>query len=215
MTNENKTNQTSAQTNQTNQQQTNQANVQGSAQGSAQGNQANNQQVQQMIKQGTEAKTVVNGKVVPLKQVQVAEELFNQQNTQTGIQDHHNNQTEAVQSGQIAQQNVFGQNMQQALSEAMTSMESAKSFMNQANVQSGQQHLESFMQQAQQEIESAQQQIQRATAQMQNRAQQSQQQSSANGMPEVLAQHVEDAEAVQKSVESSQARAKARATKKD
>ena len=209
MTNENKTtnqaNQTGAQTNQTNQQAFQQANNQS--------NQANNQQVQQMIQQSTEAKTVVNGKVVPLKQVQVAEELFNQQNTQTGIQQHHDNSTEAVQSGQVAQQNVFGQNMQQALSEAMTSMENAKSFMNQANVQSGQQHLESFMQQAQQEIQSAQQQIQRATAQMQN--QQAQQQSSASGMPEVLAQHVEDAEAVQKSVESSQARAKARATKKD
>ena len=212
MTNENKTtnqaNQTSAQTNQTNAQ-TNQASQQ-----NVQSNQANNQQVQQMIQQSTEAKTVVNGKVVPLKQVQVAEELFNQQNTQTGIQDHHDNSTEAVQSGQVAQ-NLFGQNMQQALSEAMTSMESAKSLMNQANVQSGQSHLDSFMQQAQEQIQQAQQQIQRATAQMQNQQAQSQQQSSANGMPEVLAQHVEDAEAVQKSVESSQARAKARTNKKD
>jgi hypothetical protein len=202
MTNEN--NQTNAQANQTNQQQSNQANVQSNNQAGAQGNQANNQQVQQMIQQQNELKTVVNGKVVPLQEAQVGEELFNNQNTQTGIQDHHDNTTEAVQSGQVAQ------NMQQAFSEAMTNLENAKSFMNQANVQSGQQHLESFMKQAQQEIQQAQQQIQRATANMQNQQAQNQQQSSTQGMPETLAQQVQDSESIQNTLNT---KAKARGKK--
>lgn len=101
-------------------------------------NQASNQENHQANQQGVQQnhsedlqKTVVNGKVVSLKQAQQMEEQFNKQSNQTGIQAHHNNQSESVPAGQNAQNqnmNVQGQNQQQ--------------YVNQANVQSGQSHLE-------------------------------------------------------------------------
>jgi hypothetical protein len=94
-----------------------------------QANQQNNQQANQQNSQDLQ-KTVVNGKVVSLKQAQQIEEQFNQQQAQqTGIQAHHNNDSESVPAGQVAQnQNM----MQQAEQQAM---------INQTNLQSGQSHL--------------------------------------------------------------------------
>jgi hypothetical protein len=91
-------------------------------------NQANQQANQQNVK--VDQKTVVNGKVVSLKQAQQMEEQFNQQQgQQTGIQAHHNNDSESVPAGQVAQ----NQNMVQAEQQQV---------VNQTNLQSGQSHLE-------------------------------------------------------------------------
>jgi hypothetical protein len=95
-------------------------------QASSKANQQTNQQTSQELQ-----KTVVNGKVVSLKQAQQIEEQFNQQGQQTGIQAHHNNDSESVPAGQVAQ----NQNMVQSHSEQ-------QAVINQTNLQSGQSHLE-------------------------------------------------------------------------
>lgn len=92
---------------------------------SVQTNQKNNQSNQQVG-----AKTVVNGKVVPLAQAQQMTEAFEMQNTSTGIQQHHDNSSESVKAGEVGQM-VQSQNQ-----------DGVASFMKQANVQSGQSHLE-------------------------------------------------------------------------
>lgn len=92
------------------------------------------QQAYQQIKKDVEPKTVVNGKVVPLKAAQAAEAAFSVKNTQTGVQAHHDNSTEAVPAGGLAQQKVQSQSQQQA--------------QYQANAQSGQQALEKELQAA-------------------------------------------------------------------
>ena len=75
------------------------------AQNQAQQNQATNQtnQKNQAAAKYAEAKTVVNGQEVSVQQAQAAEEAFNKQNNQTGVQAHHDNSSEAVQAGQTAQ----------------------------------------------------------------------------------------------------------------
>lgn len=88
------------------------------------------QKAYQQIKQEAEAKTVVNGKVVSLKAAQAAQAAFSAKNTQTGIQPHHANNTEAVPAGGLAQQKNIG--MQQARQQEQ------QGAINQANVQSGQ-----------------------------------------------------------------------------
>ncbi len=71
--------------------------------------QANTQKSEELAKAHQEAakavepKTVVNGKVVSLKAAQAAEAYHSANATQTGIQEHHANNTEAVQAGQVAQ----------------------------------------------------------------------------------------------------------------
>src|SRR4249919_1425034 len=75
-----------------------------------------------------EAKTVVNGKVVSLQEALQAEKALNQQNKQTGVTEAHNNHTEAVQAGEVAQN-------------AQVQQEQTYS-IKQANVQSGQAELE-------------------------------------------------------------------------
>ncbi|HSW76107.1 MAG TPA: hypothetical protein VLG50_03640 [Candidatus Saccharimonadales bacterium] len=87
--------------------------------------------------EASERKTVVNGKVVPLKQAQAAEAAFNATVKQTGVQAHHANTTEAVQAGQVASQQT------NAASQA------AQQTVKQANVQSAQAHMEQHMQTAQ------------------------------------------------------------------
>ncbi len=83
--------------------------AQSQAQSQAQNNQATNEtvnqyeQLAQNIAKSNEAKTLVNGQEVTLQEAKSAEESFNKQNTQTGIQAHHDNSTEAVQAGQVAQ----------------------------------------------------------------------------------------------------------------
>jgi hypothetical protein len=77
-----------------------------------------------------EAKTVVNGKIVKLEDALEAEKAMNQQNKQTGVTDIYNNDTEAVQAGEVAQN---AQGLQQNQEEQT---------IKQTNVQSGQAELE-------------------------------------------------------------------------
>jgi hypothetical protein len=92
-----------------------------------QNNHAQNEQIQK----AAEAKTVINGKTIPLKQAQAAEEAAAQQNTKTGIQQHHDNSSEAVQAGQM------GSNQ--------ASQETSEFQVKQVNIQSGQQHMQQHM----------------------------------------------------------------------
>lgn len=92
--------------------------------GQAKNNETQNQgQVQ-------EAKTVVNGKVVPLSQAQQMEQQAAQQATQTGIQAQHDNNTQAVQAGQVAS--------------GAQPMEDEALRIKQGNVQSGQMNQSQF-----------------------------------------------------------------------
>jgi hypothetical protein len=93
----------------------------------------NNSAQNQQIAQAAEAKTVMNGKTIPLKQAQAAEEAAAQQNTQTGIQAHHDNSSEAVQAGKM------GSNQ--------AAQETSQFQVKQVNVQSGQQDMQQFMNQ--------------------------------------------------------------------
>ena len=100
-------------------------------------NQANNQINQEELQKASEFKTVVNGKIVPLKEAQMAEQRAAQQaEKKTGIQAHHDNNTQAVEAGQMA---------------SGTSMNQTQETLNvkQVNVQSGQAHLDQHMNQAQ------------------------------------------------------------------
>ena len=103
------------------------------AQNQAQQNQATNQaanqanQKNQAAAKYAEAKTVVNGQEVSVQQAQAAAEAFDKQNNQTGIQQHHDNSSEAVQAGQTAKN--------------AASMNESKLNLKQVNMQSGQSHL--------------------------------------------------------------------------
>ena len=77
-----------------------------------------------------EAKTVVNGKTVPLQDALQAEQSLNQQAKQTGVTEAHNNHTEAVQAGEVAQ-NAQGLQQNQEVQA-----------VKQSDVQSGQAELE-------------------------------------------------------------------------
>ena len=91
-----------------------------------------------------ETYTVINGKRVSLKQAQAAQEAQEAAATKTGIQEAHNNHTEAVKAGAKGTQTQSQQTQQQTVK--------------QGNVQSGQQELEQHMQQAGQQIQQQQQQ---------------------------------------------------------
>lgn len=100
-------------------------------------NQANNQINQEELQKASEFKTVVNGKVVTLKEAQMAEQRAAQQaEKKTGIQAQHDNNTQAVEAGQMASGTSMSQT-QETLN------------MKQVNVQSGQAHLDQHMNQAQ------------------------------------------------------------------
>jgi hypothetical protein len=91
----------------------------------------NNQNAEQF-----QAKTVVGGKAVSIKQAQKMEEAFNNQNNnQTGIQPHHDNSTESVMAGEVAQNQMNTQQEQMVV--------------NQWNVQSGMQDMNQFAGQSQ------------------------------------------------------------------
>ena len=126
------------------------------------------QQELQNIRQNTEAKTVVNGKEVPLKEALKAEELYNEQNTQTGINQSHDNSSEAVKAG------GFAQNMQQQGAQ-QTQMQGQQK-IKQSDVQSGQKEFE-------QHLEQARQQVQQEEQQAQQQAQQQKQQAGYNIQP--------------------------------
>lgn len=110
----------------------------------AQGNEAAQQNGQQLAqayqeaRKAIEPKTVVNGKVVSLAAAQAAEAYSEAQMNQTGIQDQHNNNTEAVAAGQIAQEQTQAARQQEQMNQSQQTIR-------QANVQSSQQHLEDAM----------------------------------------------------------------------
>lgn len=122
------------------------------------------QQELQKIRQNTEAKTVVNGKEVPLKEALKAEELFNEQNTQTGITQAHDNSSEAVKAG------GFAQNTQQAQQQQTQGQQSK--IVKQSDVQSGQKEIEKHLEQARQQVLQEEQQAQQQAQQTQQQTQQ-------------------------------------------
>ncbi len=101
-------------------------------------NKAQNQAIHQAAAKAAEAKTVINGQEMSVKDACAAQEAFEAQNNQTGVQAHHDNSSEAVQAGQAAQNSAM-QNMQQHMQRAA---------VKQSNVQSGQAHLASHIQSA-------------------------------------------------------------------
>jgi hypothetical protein len=106
-----------------------------SGQQAAQENAQNLVQAYEQAKKSIEPKTVVNGKVVSLAAAQAAEAFHEAKVNQTGIQEQHNNQTESVPSGQIAQQQTQAAQQQEQMNQQQQSIR-------QANAQSSQQHLE-------------------------------------------------------------------------
>jgi hypothetical protein len=125
-------------------------------------NQANNQEGR---------KTIVNGKIVSLAQAQAAEAAFNSMETQTGIQAHHSNHTEAVQAGQVGKTT---NGAEAGASETYT--------IKQSNVQSAQAHMEQHMNQAGQSQEQAQQQQQQQQMQAEADQQAMQAQQQTKGL---------------------------------
>lgn len=115
-----------------------------------QANQTAKQQGQQMAEaysqaaKAAEPKTVINGKVVPLKYAQAAEASLEESITQSGIREAHNNASEPVQAGAIAQDTTQAHRAE--LMEQREQMQAVKA----ADIQSGQQELEQHMNQAQQ-----------------------------------------------------------------
>ena len=159
----------------------------------------------QQAAKAAEAKTVVNGQAVNVKEAQAAEEAFMRQNTKTGIQQHHDNTTDAVEAGQV------GQNAQQLMNQAQQT--NYKAVVKLADLQSGQQHLEQYMQQARQDLQQVEQQMQQEEQQRMQQAQQAQQQlqQKTQGLSEEQKVKVEDHELIQKDLD---AKAKAKANKK-
>lgn len=131
--------------------------------------QANAQKVaeaNQQAKQNAEAKTVVNGKVVSLKAAQMAEAQFNAKNTQTGVQNYHNNTTEAVQAGQVAQQQTQAQARTQATNQqSQQQAVQAGRIVNAHDVQSGQAEVLKEAEMAEQQLQQRQQAAQQAQQQ--------------------------------------------------
>jgi hypothetical protein len=130
--------------------------LQGAQQQNQQMSEQQKQQELQKIRQNNEAKTVVNGKEVPLKESLKAEELYNEQNTQTGINQAHDNSSEAVKAGGFAQ-NMQQQGMQQNQMQGQQSQ-----IVKQSDVQSGQQELEKHLEQAKQQVQQEEQQKQQS-----------------------------------------------------
>jgi hypothetical protein len=136
------------------------------------------QQELQKIRENTEAKTVINGKEVPLKEAVKAEELFNEQNTQTGINQSHDNSSEAVKAGGFAQ-NMQQQGMQQS---QMQGQQQSK-IVKQSDIQSGQKELEKHLEQAKQQVQQKEQQNQQQAQQQAQQMQQQKQQAGYNIQP--------------------------------
>jgi hypothetical protein len=125
----------------------------------------------------TEPKTVVGGKVVPLKVAQAAEAAFDESNRTTGIQQHHDNTTEAVPAGQVASRS-------QSTAESAEVQARQQQTVKATNVQSGQQGMQQHLQQAEQELQQAQQQLEQ---QMQGQQGQQNNQQKAQAERQALA----------------------------
>jgi hypothetical protein len=168
------------------------------------------QQELQNIRQNTEAKTVVNGKEVPLKEALKAEELFNEQNTQTGINQAHDNSSEAVKAGGFAQ-NTQQQGMQQS---QMQGQQQSK-LVKQSDVQSGQKEVEKHLEQAKQQVQQEEQQAQQQAQQKQQSGYNIQPKGNVNSKLEEKGQQFNEAsplqpheEASKEATKSSKAKAK-------
>ena len=120
-------NQKNLQTNNTN----NQMGVENQGIQQSQSTGQNQSQKQSQGNQASLERTIVNGKVVPLNEVQAMEEQFNKQNTSTGIQQHHDNSSEAVQAGQVASQQL----QQQEPTIRQANLQSGQSYLSQNNGQ--------------------------------------------------------------------------------
>jgi hypothetical protein len=118
------------------------------AKANATGNAQNSEEIKQVhaqIRQDAEPKTMVNGKIVSLSDAKMAQQALEAKtNQKTGIQEHHDNSTEAVQAGQVAK----NQQQAQAQVKAQQQMQQTKQQATVANVQSGQQALEKEIQDA-------------------------------------------------------------------
>lgn len=144
--------------------------------------QANAQKMAQTYSQianNAEEKTVLNGKVVPLKVAQAAEAAFEETNTQSGVQAHHANASEAVPAGQIASQSQSTAEAGAAQTYNAAGQAQQQGQVKQANVQSGQAHLEQHMQEAQQQMQQMQQQQQQQMQGQSNMQGQQAQQAAA------------------------------------
>jgi hypothetical protein len=128
-----------------------------------------------------EPKTVLGGKVVPLKVAQAAESAFDESNRTTGIQKHHDNTTEAVPAGQIASRSQSTAESASAQMYNQLQEQEQQAQQNQtikaANVQSGQAGMQEHLQQAEQEVKQAQQQLEQQMQQAQGQQAQGQQNS--------------------------------------
>jgi hypothetical protein len=152
-----------------------------------QNNEQMNQQQLEEIRKNNEAKTVVNGKEVPLKEALKAEELYNEQNTQTGITQAHDNSSEAVKAGGFAQ-NMQQQEMQQT---QMQGQQVQK--IKQSDVQSGQKEVEQLLGQAQQQVQQEEQQAQQQAQQKQQSGYNIQPKGNVNSKLEEKAQQFNQA----------------------
>jgi hypothetical protein len=135
-------------------------------------------QVQQQIQKEVEPYTYVDGKRVPLKEALQAEEIFNENIKTTGITQDHDNSTEPVKAGGIAQNNQQNQ-AQQAAQQQQQQMQQQAALRTK---QSGQQAVGQELQQAQQQVEQQEQQEQQTAQQEAQKAeQQAQQQAQQQG----------------------------------
>lgn len=162
-----------------------------------------NQQMAQQVKKASEPKTIVNGQEVTIIEAQAIEEEALMQNTQTGIQQQHDNSSEAVCAGQIAQN-----------SDQLMQQYQQHSAVRPSELQSGQQHLAQHVQQAQQAVQQIEQQMQQEEQQRNQKAQQEQQklQQKTQGLPEQQKVKVEDHSVIQNDLD---AKAKAKAKKSE
>jgi hypothetical protein len=140
-----------------------------------------NQQMAQQAAKAAEAKTVVNGQAVNVKEAQGAEAAFEKQNTRTGIQQHHDNTSEAVEAGQMAQN----------AADLLAQQTHYKAIVRQADLQSGQQHLEPHVQEAKQALQEIERQM---VKQEEQRMQQMQQQQQGQGQQ--AAQQAQQSQAI-------------------
>jgi hypothetical protein len=119
--------------------------------------------------QAAEPKTVVNGKVVALKEAQAAETAADQEIKKTGIRQAHDNSTEPVQAGMIAH-DTQSQRLQ-ALQQDQT-VQAQQQAIRQADVQSGQNELEKAMSKVAKGFQQQQGSYQQGMQQQQNMQQQ-------------------------------------------
>lgn len=180
----------------------------------AQNTQANAQALAQAHSQAAnnaEPKTVLGGKVVPLKVAQAAESAFDESNRTSGIQAHHDNTSESVPAGQVASRS-------QSTAESAEVQAQQAATIKAGNIQSGQAGVKEHLQQAEQQAQQAQQQAaqqmqQQAQGQNRSQQQQAEQQALAAAAEKTNPMAAEHETAAEMQQAAAQAKAKARAKK--